>query len=230
MYQQARAAQEWVAYHPSPEAAHVRWANWACFRPESGQTPPVGRPVHLSRREGLSRDLRGRYQFRVKNADGSVHGVETTLYEEELVRAMYTNEDSYRRLGAPFRRMLDVALAKGGPETVVESLYSVMASQKMDGGQNDTTLVNRTKVDWCIPAVVAVPELVESAATRRLKVSRPPITSFSDSRTSRPPVVSRVSPASRMRRVVSRSFGKFFYRFLCPVIAFPYDAQCTSHM
>ena len=65
VYQQARAALEWVAYHPSPEAAHVRWA---CFRPESGQTPPVGRPVHLSRREGLSRDLRGRYQFRVKNA------------------------------------------------------------------------------------------------------------------------------------------------------------------
>ena len=75
---------------------------------------------------------------------------------------------------------------------MVESLYSVMACQRMDGGQSNATLVHRTKVDWSIPAVIAVPQLIEKAAIRRLKVSRPPIMTYSDSRTSRPPVVSRV--------------------------------------
>ena len=54
-----------------------------------------------------------------------------------------------------------VALAKGGPETIVESLYSVMGSQHMDGGQSNSTLVHRTKVDWSVLSVVAVPELNE---------------------------------------------------------------------
>ena len=53
---------------------------------------------------------------------------------------------------------LHVVLAKGGPGTIVESLYSVVASQRMDGGQSNDTLVPRTLVDWSLPSVVAVPD------------------------------------------------------------------------
>ena len=46
---------------------------------------------------------------------------------------------------------LDVALAMSGSEAVVESYYSVVKSQKMEGGQLNETLVERTNVDWCFP-------------------------------------------------------------------------------
>ena len=81
-------ALEWLAYDASPETARLRWA---CFRPESGQPSPVGRPVRVTRGDGLSSGLRGRYCFSVQSDDGAMRDVHTTLYEEELIRVMYTN-------------------------------------------------------------------------------------------------------------------------------------------
>ena len=85
-----------------------------------------------------------------------------------------------------------MALAKGGPETVVETLYSVMGGQHNDGGQSNDMPVNRTKVDWSVSSVVAVPELIGRSAERHLETSRPPIMAYSDRRIQRPPMVSRV--------------------------------------
>jgi len=60
--------------------------------------------------------------------------------------------------------MYDIALAKGGSEAVVESLYSVMKSQKKSGKQSNKTLINRTKIDWhCPKSPVGIPTFIEEA-------------------------------------------------------------------
>ena len=61
-----------------------------------------------------------------------------------------------------------------------ELLYSVMASQRMDGGQSNNMLVHRTKVDWSLP--FAVPGLMEHTAERHLQTTRAPIMAYSDRR------------------------------------------------
>ena len=97
--------------------------------------------------------------------------VRTVFEEQELIHCTYTDEALYSRVGKPLSGVLDVALAKGGPETVVETLYSVMGGQHKDGGQSNDTLVNRTKVDWSVSSVVAVPELIGRSAERHLETS-----------------------------------------------------------
>ena len=52
-----------------------------------------------------------------------------------------------------------------GSEAVVESYYSVMKTRKMEGGQLNDTLVERTNVDWCFPMPVQCEETVKEVAT-----------------------------------------------------------------
>ena len=67
--------------------------------------------------------------------------------------------------GKEFCIALDVALAMSGSEAVVESYYSVMKIQKMEGGQLNDTLVERTNVDWCFPMPVQCEETVKDVAS-----------------------------------------------------------------
>ena len=48
----------------------------------------------------------------------------------------------------------DVAVSMGGCEAVVESLYSVMKTQNSEPRLNNSTIVNKTIVDWVMPDVV----------------------------------------------------------------------------
>ena len=64
----------------------------------------------------------------------------TSLNEEEVFRSIYTNTQLYEDIGLEGCISVDVALAKGGTESIVESYYSVMDSQKMSGGQKNETL------------------------------------------------------------------------------------------
>ena len=59
--------------------------------------------------------------------------------------------------------MIDVALSCGGTEAVVESYYSVMGTQRQDGGQSNDTLALRTKLDWCLPNIMQCVPLCREA-------------------------------------------------------------------
>ncbi|CAB4020645.1 Hypothetical predicted protein [Paramuricea clavata] len=61
------------------------------------------------------------------------------------------HECVYSKLGKEICLVIDIALAKGGPETIVESFYSLMKCHKKAGGQNNKNLSLRTKLDWSLP-------------------------------------------------------------------------------
>lgn len=56
---------------------------------------------------------------------------------------MYTNSEVYNRIGKEMCIVIDIVLAKGGTESIVESFYSSMASQAMQGGQSNEALALR---------------------------------------------------------------------------------------
>jgi len=73
------------------------------------------------------------------------------LNVSEVFKSFYVDEDVYLEAGQEMCIALDVALAMGGCESVVESYYSVMKAHTMSGGQSNKSLVQRTNVDWCFP-------------------------------------------------------------------------------
>jgi hypothetical protein len=76
--------------------------------------------------------------------------VEAKLHEENLIASFYNNECIYESLGKEMCIGLDVALASGGCEAIVEGFYSVVSAHKY-GGQSNSVLVQRAIVDWSIP-------------------------------------------------------------------------------
>ena len=55
----------------------------------------------------------------------------------------------YTAAGQELCTCIDVALAKGGCEAVVESFYSVMGSQQTGPNMANETLQDRSIIDWC---------------------------------------------------------------------------------
>ena len=43
---------------------------------------------------------------------------------------------------------------KSGTEATAESFYRVVEKQEMEGGQTIDVLMNRAKIDWCLPSVI----------------------------------------------------------------------------
>lgn len=86
--------------------------------------------------------------------------------EVEFTELLYTDPLLYERFGREFCVCYDFALAKGGPESVVESVYSVMNNQKQFGGQKNETLVQRTKIDWTCPvAPLGIQDFIDEATS-----------------------------------------------------------------
>jgi hypothetical protein len=81
-----------------------------------------------------------------------VANLKVTLKEEKLISLIYLNSEIYIKFRKPFCLAFDVALAKGGCEAIVESLYLVMNAQSQYGSQSNEVLVNHTKVDWHCPS------------------------------------------------------------------------------
>ena len=77
-----------------------------------------------------------------------------TLNEENMYECFFQNSEVFDILGKEVMICLDIALAKGGSEAVVESFYSDMGSQKMFGGQSNETIALRAKLDWDLPPVM----------------------------------------------------------------------------
>lgn len=77
--------------------------------------------------------------------------IEATLNEEALYKSIYTDETLYTAIGVECCVAIDVSLAKGGPEGIAESYYSVMSSQISAGRQSNETLALRLVL---LPAII----------------------------------------------------------------------------
>ena len=72
--------------------------------------------------------------------------IKVKLNEEAVYKSIYTDETLYNAIGVQGCLAIDIALAKGGTEAVVESYYSVMTSQQKSDNQLNETLALRYKV------------------------------------------------------------------------------------
>lgn len=61
-------------------------------------------------------------------------------------RSFYVDEVVSKMIGVEMSIAIDIALALGSTESIIESLYSVMKSQSMEGGQSNSTLALRYTV------------------------------------------------------------------------------------
>jgi hypothetical protein len=75
--------------------------------------------------------------------DTSGRPFKAKLNEAQVYHSIYTDERLFNEIGCEGCITIDIALAKGGTEAIVESYHSVMKSQKMCGGQCNATLALR---------------------------------------------------------------------------------------
>ena len=114
--------------------------------------------------------------------------VEARLIEENLVAAFYVNSCIYEALGPEICIVLDVALAAGGCEAVVEGFYSLVKAHKKAGGQGNEMLVKRAVVDWSLPDPLSCPKTMEeigqlyTEGNKKLGLSKHRLPIFSDER------------------------------------------------
>ena len=59
--------------------------------------------------------------------------------------------------------MVDIVLAKGGPEAIAESFYNCMRCQQLPGGQSNWVLTTRAKVAWCLPSIEKCDNVISEA-------------------------------------------------------------------
>lgn len=97
--------------------------------------------------ESASLDL----YFKMAFANGKVKHVR--LHEQQVYQSFYSNAQIFNIAKPPSCAMIDVVLAKGGPEAIAESFYSSMRAQQQSGGQMNETLARRTKLNWCLPSL-----------------------------------------------------------------------------
>ena len=81
------------------------------------------------------------------------NSVTCRLHDQSVYAAFYGNEAIYEKAGPHSCIIIDVILAKGGPEAIAESFYATMRSQQQGGGQHNDTLVTRAKLSWCLPSL-----------------------------------------------------------------------------
>eukprot|EP00794_Sanderia_malayensis_P013290 gene13289-biopygen10600 len=101
--------------------------------------------------------------------EGVENGFIVKIDESAVYNSMYLNEELYTMIGREMSLIFDVALGKGGPESVVESYYSVMKSQQHSGGQSNDTVSLRTKLDWSLPNVMQADKMVKEVAAIYIK-------------------------------------------------------------
>ena len=89
--------------------------------------------------------------FKMVFANGKVKHVR--LHEQRVYKSFYSDPQIFNIAKPPSCAMIDVVLAKGGPEAIAESFYSSMRAQQQSGGQTNETLARRTKLNWCLPSL-----------------------------------------------------------------------------
>ena len=89
--------------------------------------------------------------------------VKAKLHEENVIASFY-NQIIYESLGKEMCIALDIALAAGGCEAIVEGFYSVVSAHKKSGGQSNNVLVQRAIIDWTIPDPISCPNTMKEIA------------------------------------------------------------------
>jgi len=74
------------------------------------------------------------------------------LSKSSFYSSIYSDERIYNIAKPEACIMLDIALSKGGPD-IAESFYNSMRNQLQQGGQSNTNLLQRAKVNWCLPSI-----------------------------------------------------------------------------
>lgn len=88
---------------------------------------------------------------------------EAYIKEETVVETLYTNSALYNTAGPVAMTAFDICMAMGGCEAICESFYSVMGTQKQVG-QHNSTLEDRTLVDWSMSNVLRSENIIAQAA------------------------------------------------------------------
>lgn len=105
--------------------------------------------------------------FTMAFSDGKLQRVR--LHEERVYQSFYSNKEVYNIAKPPSCALLDIVLAKGGPEAIAESFYNSMRNQQQSGGQSNETLARRTKVNWCLPSLKHCDEIIKEGVTLYLR-------------------------------------------------------------
>ena len=85
------------------------------------------------------------------------------VHEQSLYSSFYENETIHSKAGINSCIIIDVALAKGGPEAIAENFYAAMRYQQQNGGQENDTLVTRSKLNWCLPSLKLCDSVIKEA-------------------------------------------------------------------
>ena len=94
---------------------------------------------------------------------------EVRLHEQSVYKSFYSNEEVCGIAKPPSCALIDVVLAKGGPEAIAESYYSAMRAQQQSGGQTNQTLARRTKLNWCLPSLKNCESIIKESVQLYLK-------------------------------------------------------------
>ena len=97
-------------------------------------------------------------RFLATLSSGETHIV--IISESFLFSEIYTNPVLYNDIGNEMCIAIDVALGASGCEAVVEGFYSLVKTHKKNGGQSNTSLVQRSIVDWALPHPIQCPNTV----------------------------------------------------------------------
>ena len=76
------------------------------------------------------------------------------LKEDCIIESLYNDPEFYESVGREYCVIFDIMYSKAGTEAIAESIYRVMETQEMDGGQSHDVLSLRAKVDWSLPSVL----------------------------------------------------------------------------
>ena len=122
--------------------------------------------VHLV--EFLSQNSTGLDSFfTMVFSDGNVQRVR--LDEHQFYESFYSNKEVYTVAKSAACVLLDIVLAKGGPEAIAESFYNSMRNQQQSGGQLNETLARRTKVNWCLPSMKHCEDIIKEGVALYLQ-------------------------------------------------------------
>jgi hypothetical protein len=105
--------------------------------------------------------------FKMKLNNG--REMKVVFREDNLIRALYTDSSFYSIVGPEFCLVFDVMYAKTGTEAVAESFYRVVEKQEIDGGQSQSVLSMRAKVDWCFPQAINCESTLPDVASLYIK-------------------------------------------------------------
>lgn len=155
----SRLASRYMRYLKEAVSAGV----WRGFCPEwfvDDNNKPVPQPSDAVLTEFTPAESKTAFDamFEMVFSDGKRSKVR--LHEQSVYNSFYSNKEIYHIAKPPTCIILDIILAKGGPEAIVESFYSTMRSQQQSGGQSNDTLVRRTKLSWCLPSLKQCDDII----------------------------------------------------------------------